>query len=206
MLALVLSTIVLQGSPLVPPAQDEAQPIFAEAVDAFLAGRFQEAADGFDRVVALRPELGPQLWQRGIALFYAGRFADCRTQFESHRAVNPADVENAAWHFLCVARLTSAEEARALLLPVGRDPRRPLPEIYEMLEGTMTPDQVLSAAGDDPAAGFYAHLYIGLYQDALGNRDRALEHMRIAAANQDVSGYMALVAVLHRDVLERQAP
>jgi len=206
MLALVMLAVVLQGSPAVRPAEDEAQPIFAEAVDAFLAGRFQEAADGFDRVVTLRPELAPQLWQRGIALFYAGRYADCRAQFESHRAVNPADVENAAWHFLCVARLTSADEARASLLPVGRDPRRPLPEIYEMFEGTMTADQVLSAAGDDPAAQFYAHLYIGLYQDALGNRGRALEHLRTAAANQDVSGYMALVAALHRDVLERQAP
>ncbi len=74
---------------------------------------------GFDRVVALQPEVAPQLWQRGIALYYAGRFDAGRLQFESHRTVNPADVENAAWHFLCVAKAESAAAAKDRMLPVG---------------------------------------------------------------------------------------
>ena len=61
------------------------------------------------------PDEAPYLWQRGIALYYAGRYDDCRRQFESHRSVNPDDVENAAWHFLCVARAESPAKARAAL-------------------------------------------------------------------------------------------
>jgi len=78
----------------------------------------------------------PQLWQRGIALYYAGRYDDCRKQFEAHRTVNPDVVENAAWHFLCVARADSVAAARAALLPVGPDRRVPMHEVYGMTETT----------------------------------------------------------------------
>jgi lipoprotein NlpI len=81
--------------------------VMDQAVVDFRAGRIAEAVAGFDRVAAAVPQQAPQLWQRGIALFYAGRFDDCRRQFESHRTVNPDDVENAAWHFLCVAKSES---------------------------------------------------------------------------------------------------
>mgnify|MGYP000446850332 CR=1 FL=1 len=38
-----------------------------------------------------------------------------RKLFELHRSVNPQDVENAAWHFLCAARVDGLEKARAQL-------------------------------------------------------------------------------------------
>lgn len=53
--------------------------------------------------------------------------------------MNPNDVENAAWHFLCVARAESPEQARAALLPVGSDRRVPMRQIYEMFRGTLSP-------------------------------------------------------------------
>ena len=62
------------------------------------------SVDDFDRVAELRPDVEPELWQRGISQYYAGDFAACARQFETHRTVNAADVENAAWHFLCVAK------------------------------------------------------------------------------------------------------
>ena len=74
------------------------------AVAEFEQGRFGASVAAFDELARLMPDRAPHLWQRGIALYYAGRYADCRRQFESHRTVNPDDVENAAWHFLCVAR------------------------------------------------------------------------------------------------------
>lgn len=80
------------------------QPVFDRAVADFQAGRISESVSGFDRLAKLVPDAVPQLWQRGVALYYAGRYQDCRAQFESHRTVNPNDVENSAWHFLCVAR------------------------------------------------------------------------------------------------------
>ena len=142
------------------PAQDP-QAVFDRAMAAFLDSRLAHAADGFDRVAELRPDLAPQLWQRGISLYYVGRYEDCRTQFESHRTVNPDDVENAAWHFLCVARGDSPKRARAVLLPVGHDTRVPMREIYDMFRGVGTPEAVLEAAGVEPRALFYAHLYLG---------------------------------------------
>ena len=101
------------------PASQGAQETFNRAVADFESGRFAESAAGFDGLITIVPESAPQLWQRGIALYYAGRFKDCRAQFELHRTVNPDDVENAFWHFLCVARAESPEKARAALLPVG---------------------------------------------------------------------------------------
>src|SRR5205823_8361307 len=131
-------SIALFGLCLVAAAADPKQ-IFDRAVEDFQAGRITQSVAGFDRVASLVPGYAPQLWQRGIALYYAGRFKDCRAQFESHRTVNPDDVENAAWHFLCVARGESAEKARRALLPVGRDSRVPMREIHEMLRGKYTP-------------------------------------------------------------------
>jgi len=178
--------------------------LFRQADAHLLAGRVREAASTFDALVAAAPDTAPQLWQRGIALYYAGRYADCRAQFELHRTVNPNDVENAAWHFLCVARASSASAARAALLPVGRDRRSPMAEVYGMLEGTRTPTQVLAAGAGSLSGTFYAELYVGLYYEALGDQARSLPHMTAAAATQyaPAGGYMHRVAQVHLQVRE----
>jgi lipoprotein NlpI len=176
-----------------------AQTIFDRAIRDFEAGRIAESAAGFDRVAALSPSDAPGLWQRGIALYYKGRYADCRAQFESHRLVNPDDVENAAWHFLCVARAESFDKARAALLPVGPDSRVPMAQIYAMFRGRLRPDEVVAAAGARPAAVFYAHLYVGLYEEARGEERAAAGHIRIAAEDRFKAegGYMHMVARVH---------
>lgn len=180
--------------------------IFERAVADFRESRFVESAAGFDRLAKLIPDYAPALWQRGIVLYYAGRYRDCRAQFESHRTVNANDVENAAWHFLCVARAESPAKARAALLPVGFDPRPPMVQIYQMLQGSRKPEDVLSAAGARPEALFYAHLYLGVYFEALGVRDRALEHITAAAADRyaELGGYMHMVARVHLGTLQRR--
>jgi lipoprotein NlpI len=169
------------------------------AVGEFEQGRFAASASTFDELAKVISDEAPQLWQRGIALYYAGRYGDCRRQFESHRTVNPDDVENAAWHFLCVAREQGAEKARAALLPVGPDPRAPMREVYQMFRGAMTAEDVMKAAGDRASGQFYAHLYIGLYSEALGRKDLALKHIKEAASDRyaPVGGYMHMVAVVH---------
>jgi lipoprotein NlpI len=181
------------------PAAENPQEIFERAITDFQAGRIPQSVAGFDRVAALLPDYAPQLWQRGIALYYAGRFKDCRTQFESHRTVNPDDVENAAWHFLCVARAESPEKAKVALLPVGPDSRQPMREIYRMLRGEVTPDQVIAAAGSgNDLSRFYAELYVGLYYEALGDSKHALPHITAAAdARFSAAGYMHGVARVH---------
>jgi lipoprotein NlpI len=180
-------------------AAQQPREILDRAIADFERGRITESTAAFDQLVTVAPTVAPQLWQRGIALYYAGRYDDCRKQFELHRTVNPADVENAAWHFLCVARAESPAAARAALLPVGPDSRVPMRQIYEMFRGTSKPEDVLAAAGAQPLAQFYARLYAGLYFEAVGDGRRALEHITVAAADRyaDAGGYMHTVAKVH---------
>lgn len=184
---------------------DEPRKVFDRAVSDFQNGRIEDSVAGFDRLAGLAPNVLPHLWQRGIALYYAGRFDDCRAQFEIHRTVNPNDVENAAWHFLCVARAESAGKAKMALLPVGPDSRVPMAQIYRMFRGELDTDQVLQAGGTQAESQFYAELYVGLYLDAVGDANRALRHIRNAAADRySSSGYMHRVARIHRDRLLRK--
>ena len=210
MLAIIMlacaTAIALPVASRAQPPAGQPQAVFDRAVADFGNGRVAESAAGFDTLAKLMPDQAPQLWQRGIALYYAGRYKDCRAQFESHRTVNPNDVENAAWHFLCVARAESPQRARAALLPVGPDARVPMRQVYELFRGTLTPEQVMSAAGNRPDGEFYAHLYLGLYFEALGDKARALEHITTAAADRyaSVGGYMHMVARVHLGLLQRR--
>ena len=170
--------------------------------------RFKRADVGpsladFDRVAELQPEMEPEIWQRGIAQYYEGQFAECTAQFEVHRSVNGADVENATWHFLCVAARLGADEARKQLLPVGKDTRPAMPEVYELYEGSLTPEEVLSAPWSRSqdsryvAVGeFYARLYIGLWHEAHGRSAEAQREIE-ASASIGLNGYMGDVARVH---------
>ncbi|MEM6671436.1 MAG: tetratricopeptide repeat protein [Planctomycetota bacterium] len=224
---LALAALVACGSPdpPVPPAvEDPAVPGETEAApeepeldarelddrgDAHLkAGRFAEAVADFDAAIALEPRLEPHHWRRGIAHYYAGMFEAGAAQFELHRSVNGSDVENAAWHFLCVARWKGPEAARAAVLPVGYDARAPMMDVYEMFAGRKGPDDVLAAAeaaGDSrqaESALFYGHLYVGLYHEALGDEELAARHIGIAATEHTSSHYMGDVARVHATLYE----
>jgi lipoprotein NlpI len=195
--ATLLALGVALGRTQTPAANP--QDVFDKAVREFEAGRVVESAQGFDALARLVPRIAPELWQRGIALYYAGRYKDCREQFESHRTVNPNDVENAAWHFLCVARQESFEKARAAMLPVGPDARVPMREIAEMFRGKLRPADILAAAGNEIRGQFYAELYVGLYYEAAGNRTLARQHLNNAADARFAAagGYMHTVARIH---------
>lgn len=173
--------------------------IMERAADDFRGGRVAESVKGFDRAALLAPAEAPYMWQRGIAQYYAGQFRQCADMFASHRTVNPDDVENAAWHFLCVARSQSADAARQQLLPVGPDARVPMREIYQLFKGAATPARVLTAAGTNPRAQFYARLYVGLYLEATGDGAGGRAHIEIAAEPRyaDAGGYMHDVARVH---------
>jgi len=183
-------------------AEPVPQELFTEAVRLFFDAKPVESALAFDQLVVAVPGAEPELWQRGLAMYYAGRFQDGQKQFERHRTVNPSDVENAAWHFLCVAIPKGPEAARAQLLPVGEDPRVPMKEILALYAGTCEPEAVLAAAerGEGEALRnqlCYAHLYLGLYFEALGDVAKAREHITQAAGPYRMDHYMGKVAVMH---------
>ena len=162
---------------------------------------FDRAIADFNTLAALLPETMPRLWQRGIALYYEGRYKECATQFASHRAVNPSDAENVAWHFVCVARSESAEKARASVLSIVPDARVPMPELYDLLRGLTTAERLLQAAVSTGKleAEFDAHLYLGLYFEALGDRERTRIHITAAASDRfkPIGGFMHAAARVH---------
>ncbi len=189
---------------------DDASVTLQRGVLRLRLAEFPGAVADFDRYAELRPGSLPQLWQRGIALFYARRFDDGRKQFELHRSVNGNDVENAAWHFACVAKMEGFDRARELLIPVAGDSRVPMKEIQALLAGKGSPEKVLAAAeaveggGRRDAALFYARLYLGMYEEARGRLDLAAKHLAEAIKTADGFGIMGDVGRLHADWLARE--
>jgi lipoprotein NlpI len=173
--------------------------------DAYLKlGKFKEAVEDFDAVLGLEPQSAPEHWRRGIALYYAGRFADGARQFETHRTANPEDVENAVWHYLCNAKATNKETARKQLIPVRKDARVPMKEVWDLFAGKLKPADVLAAAEKVAAdtdqgteARFYAHLYLALYYEAEGDAKKVVEHLTPAVEKYKIGHYMWDVANAH---------
>ena len=174
----------------------------------FRSGKIAESILDFDKCIELSPEIKPFLWQRGIALYYAERFKDGLEQFSVHREVNPNDVENAFWHFLCNVRLNGLEVARKEVLLAGHDGRVPLMQVQQLIQGKLTPDGVIAACekGGAGTSGqklsrFYGYLYIGLYYDALMETDKAKQWLE-KCLEQEVDSYMADVAKIHLKMLK----
>ena len=179
----------------------------------FKLGNIKESISDFDQFIVLKPGFAPYHWQRGIACYYAGRFEDGRKQFESHQTVNPNDVENAAWHFLCAARSVGVEKARAALIPIKEDARVPMMEVHALLAGKAKPEDVIKAArAGEPSVSelnrrlFYAHLYLGLYFEATGDQTQAHEHILQAVKTFKTDDYMGDVARVHLQLQKVQPP
>jgi lipoprotein NlpI len=175
----------------------------------FKLGYIQESIQDFDKFLEWRSEAKPGHWKRGVSLYYAGRFEEGRKQFEGYQTVDNNDVENAVWRFLCQAREQGVDKARADLMKVGHDRRVPLMEIYALFAGKAKPEDVLAAARKGQPAEkemqmrmFYSHLYLGLYAEVMGDKTKALEHLK-AAEQLPVGGYMWDVARVHRGMLEK---
>ena len=177
-------------------AQSPAE-LLRRGMDWFQAGQVEDSVKDFDRLAQIDPSAAPHLWQRGIALYYVGRFKDCKAQFESHRTVNPEDVENSAWHYLCTARAESPAKAKSMLIPVARDGRPPMMTVLAMFASKATQEEVLRDAGRDDTAKFFAYLYIGLYWEANGDRAKADPWLKRAAEASQDQDYMGAVARIH---------
>jgi len=179
-------------------------------MELFRAGKIKECLVDFDKFNEALPQRAPDNWQRGIALYYAGRFADGKKQFEIHQTVNKNDVENAVWHFLCTTRAENLAEARHHLIPITGDSRVPMKEIQMLFAGKAKPEDVLAAAkSGEPAPDklghqlFYANLYLGIYFEAIGEDAKARDYIFKAAEGANENGYMGDVARVHADILKK---
>lgn len=202
----VLATVLL----LAPASRaDDAEAIQRRGERSFKAGRIRQSIADFDRYLELRPEREPHHWQRGISYYYAGEYEKGVRQFALHKTVNPQDVENAVWHYLCKARVDGADAARAELIEIARDPRPWAMPVYRMFQGKIAPKQVLAeaqAAGQTEAEQrnnlFYSHLYVGLYHEAAGQADLARRHITLAVEKYASPHYMGDVARVHLQLLK----
>lgn len=180
----------------------------ADAFDArgsehFKLGQIEQSIDDFDRAIGLQPQREPWHWKRGISYYYAKRYADGQRQFEGYQTVDDNDVENAVWRYLCMARAHGVEAARNDMLKIKPDPRVGMMAVYALYSGQAKPQDVLAAArAGSPNAEqanarlFYAHLYLGLYWESLGETDKARQELSKAVEHR-IGHYMWNVADVH---------
>ena len=140
---LLFTALLLCCSPL---SAQETKSHYTLGEEHFFAGRIKEALVEWDAQVKEDPSSLPGHWQRGLALYYGERYKDGRAQFETHQKVNSEDVENAVWHFLCVAKLENVEAARKAYIPITHDTRVPMKEIHALFAGKGSEEAVLKAA------------------------------------------------------------
>jgi len=169
----------------------------------FKAGKIKESIAEFDRYIDLNPDAKISHWQRGISYYYAGRFDDGRRQFEGYQDFDSNDVENAVWRFMCMARKDGIDKARKAILKIGNDKRVPMRQVYDLYKGDLKPDDVMKAAKAESEL-FYAHLYVGIYFDLLGDKKQAFEHLNKATDDYRIGHYMWDVARVHRDLLAKE--
>jgi len=182
----------------------------------FKLGNFRESLADFDQYLDSKPTQRAGHWRRGITCYYAGRFDEGRKQFEGYEKVDANDVENAVWHYLCLARAEGPDKARASILKIGKDARVPMMQVYALYAGKGKPEDVIAAteAGKPTPEQlhvrlFYAHLYLGLYYEVMKDKPRSLEHLTLAADKYRVTqypgglGYMGAVARVHMELLRK---
>ena len=178
----------------------------------FFQLKFDDSLADFDKFIEMVPGQEPYHWQRGLVHYYAGKYKAGRKQFEIHQTVNTQDVENAVWHYLCVAKTDGVAEAERHFIKITSDRRVPLKQIHALFAGKGTEQQVLDAikAGDPPPGAlarnqFYGHLYLGLYFESQGKEEKAAKYIALSAKGHESHGYMGQVARVHHEWLQQKA-
>ena len=173
----------------------------------FKLAKIKESIADFDSYLKICPKEDPYHWQRGISYYYANEFKKGHEQFERHQVVNSNDVENAVWHYLCLARAKGIEEAKKKLIPIVGDGRIPMMEVHALFGGKSTQEKVLAKAqaGDVKGARlerqlFYAHLYLGIWHETKKEMKLRDKYIGLAASVADNHGYMGDVARVHAEL------
>jgi lipoprotein NlpI len=141
----------------------------------FKLGLINESIADFDAYLKENPKAEAAHWRRGISYYYAGQFTEGAKQFVDGQVEYGADVENAFWHYLCIARKDGVAKARQGILKLtGDDARVPMMRVYDLIQGKAKAEDVIAAAEKADLKGdrkqealFYAHLYVALNYEAV---------------------------------------
>ena len=147
----------------------------------FRLGRFKEAIADYDVAATLgSPHDTYSCWERGLAQYYAGDFAEGAAQFARYHEVGATDIENGLWRLLCIAEEEGIEAARESMFAYPNRRRPPFPALLDLYLGTGKVDAVYEAAqieglspGEQTNRQFYAHYYVGKYYELIGEREKA---------------------------------
>ncbi|GLC54900.1 hypothetical protein PLESTB_000917900 [Pleodorina starrii] len=196
-----LAASVTSSSSSGSPPRGDPRSLTRSGMDKFRVNQVEASVEDFDRVIQLAPQMRPYMWQRGLSLYYLGRYAEGAEQFRVDVAVNPNDTEESIWTFLCEAQMVGPDQARKQFLEVGRDPRPVMRAAYECFRTGEQPDKIMAQVSDNGGHDtFYGLLYVGLWHEA--HCDAAGAQKAITAAVQTpyarLSGdYMASLARVH---------
>lgn len=173
----------------------------------FMRGDMAKALVAWDHQVKVDKRSYAPHWQRGIALYYAGRHKEGREQFEAYQAVDGNDVENSVWKLMCQAREDGQGlfKAQKNMLPIGLDRRVPMMEVLELYAGKSTIEKVKAQTLKAPEnqgtkPQFYEALYLGLWEDLQGNGKASQTYFERAMELEPASVYMREVGRVHRDL------
>jgi lipoprotein NlpI len=177
-------------------------------------GDAKGAVEDFEKEIKIDPSHDAPHWRLGIAYYFVGDYAKSAAQFAKYHAYDDRDRENGVWQFLANAKVKGVEAARKEMLGYARFDREPFPDLYEMFAGKKTGADVLASAEkkglkDDALVMFFAHYYIGLNEQLLGNAAAATDHLAKAvklsfeARAGGGPGYMSQVARLHYEAAKK---
>jgi tetratricopeptide (TPR) repeat protein len=178
-------------------------------------GQAAEAVADFEKTIALDPAQDAPHWRLGIAYFFNGQWEKSSRQFAKYHAYDGHDRENGVWKFFADVSWHGLEKARADMLVYGQFDREPFPALYDLLAGKITEGQFSDGLKSRKLVGdrqvlFFADYYAGLYEEALGRHDPALQKVAAAVAlftpDQAASGgpgYMWRTARAHLEILRR---
>lgn len=194
--------------------------IFSRRGDVHLfMGHFTKAVADYQQMLQLEPDLDASHWRLGIALFFDGHYPEAAAQFAKFHKIDQVDRENGIWQYFSMAKAKGVDAARKQILKYEKSDREPFDDIYELISGKLTGEELLKRVQDKKLTGpdlqnqlFYAELYIGLNEAVLGNTEEAKKHLQLAVDNpwpQQASygpRYMWHVGRLELELLKETKP
>ena len=157
----------------------------------FFRGNFSKSLGDYQKMCEVDADAEPGHWRLGLAQYYAGEYATSAKFFDRFFQTDDVDREGGLWKYLAQAKSEGPEKAKAGLLKYTKFDREPMPTVYRLFEGTITPEELLKTVDAGKLADterekrlFYIELYIGLWLDAHKQPREALPHFRAATANK----------------------
>lgn len=181
---------------------------------ALFLGDYGKAVKYFHHMVEVDPAQDAPNWRLGIAYYFNERYAESAAQFAKYHEYDGRDRENGLWKFLGDAKTGGLEKARGEMLPYKEFDREPFPALYDVYAGKVSPEDFTTRLQQrdltgDPRVMFFAHYYMGLFEELLDHHDAALAKIDQALAlftpdeaNATGPGYMYYVARTHKAWLQ----